>query len=420
LEIEFRTKTKDGTYRCMVNRGRVVETDNEGKPLRIIGTMVDITDRKLAEEKAQTLLELGPDAMVVANREGEITYVNEQTENIFGYARYELIGQSIESLIPDRMQKIHVGHRQEFYINPKTRAMGIDLELYGKHKDGTEFPVEISLSPFESDEGILVASAVRDISERRKEQEELKQHRFHLQDLVEKRTAELRASNEELESYSYSIAHDLRTPLRAITSFSQILIKNSKQKLDEEELDSLQRIVKAGKKMARLIDDILELSRITRSNLHLGNVNLSKLGSDIVEHLEQAQPNKKVHWHIQDNLIVKGDSQLLEVALQNLLENAWKYTDISEEAEIEVGKQKVKNEIVYYVKDNGIGFDMEHCNNLFKPFHTLHGSKEIEGSGVGLATAQRVIQRHGGRIWAEAEEDHGAIFYFSLPQNYIL
>ena len=348
-----------------------------------------------------------------------MTIINEQTEKIFGYARHELNGQMVEILIPDRLRKIHIGHRQIFYNNPQTRSMGADIELSGKHKDGTEFPVEISLSPFDSDEGMLVASAVRDVTERKQEQKELKQHRYHLQELVNKRTAELQASNEELESYSYSIAHDLRTPLRAITSFSQILISSSKQKLDEEEFDSLERIVVAGKKMAELIDDILELSRITRSELHLATVNLSELGSDIVDQLKQAQPNKKVHWHIQDNLIVKGDSHLLEVALQNLLENAWKYTDITEEAEIEVGKQKIKNEVVYYVKDNGVGFDMNYSNNLFKPFHKLHTSKDIEGAGVGLATAQRVIQRHGGRLWAEAEKDHGATFYFSLPQNYI-
>jgi len=243
---------------------------------------------------------------------------------------------------------------------------------------------------------------IQDITERKQAEEELNRQKI-----------ELEVSNKELESYSYSIAHDLRTPLRAITSFSQILMAEAPEKFDAEQLQYLTRIVAAGKNMAQLINDILELSRITRSALNYENVNLSKVAQDIIERLEQEHPDKKVQWQIQGNMFVNGDSTLLTLALQNLLENAWKFTRDKTPAQIEMSEKQRDNEIVFSVKDNGVGFDMEYKKNLFKPFHRLH-PKEFEGTGVGLATVHRIIQRHGGRMWVEAEVEQGATFYFTL------
>jgi light-regulated signal transduction histidine kinase (bacteriophytochrome) len=236
-----------------------------------------------------------------------------------------------------------------------------------------------------------------------------------LEELVTIRTADLEASNKELESYSYSIAHDLRAPLRSIVSFSQILQEDTKDKLTSEDLDNLHRVISAGKRMSRLIDDILELSRITRTELHYGTVNLSKLAHEILYRLRHAHPEKQAQWTVHDNLVVNGDARLLEVALQNLIENAWKYTRDISPAQIEIGSEYIQGETAYFVKDNGVGFNMAHANKLFKPFHRLHTPQEFEGTGIGLATVQRIIQRHGGRVWSQSEKNKGATFYFTLP-----
>jgi light-regulated signal transduction histidine kinase (bacteriophytochrome) len=257
--------------------------------------------------------------------------------------------------------------------------------------------------------------AMEDITERKKMENEIKRHRDHLEELVARRTADLTASNEELESYSYSIAHDLRTPLRAITSFSQILNADISAALKPEHRQDLERIIAAGKKMSQLIDDILELSRISRMELRVSTVNLSKLGDEIIAELRQSHSDRPVLWHVHDALNVEGDSRLLQCALKNLLENAWKYTRGKNPARIEFGKQIVDGGNVYYVKDNGIGFDMQYKKNLFKPFQRLHLPTEFEGTGIGLATVQRVIQRHGGRVWAQAAKNQGATFFFTLP-----
>lgn len=268
-----------------------------------------------------------------------------------------------------------------------------------------------------SDLPLRILLAIEDVTERKHFENELKQHRDHLEELVTVRTADLEVSNKELESYSYSIAHDLRAPLRSMTSFSQILMEDVKDQLTPDDLANLNRIVVAGKKMSQLIDDILELSRITRTELHFGTVNLSKIGNEVIARLKQLQPSKKVQCDIQENLVVKGDSRLLEVALQNLMENAWKYTRNTTSAQIEFGVQKHNGETVYYVKDNGVGFDMQYKNRLFKPFHRLHSPQEFEGTGIGLATVQRIIQRHSGRIWVKAELNRGATFFFMLPES---
>jgi hypothetical protein len=238
-----------------------------------------------------------------------------------------------------------------------------------------------------------------------------------LEELVALRTAELESSNKELESYSYSIAHDLRAPLRAIIGFSQILKDDTQDKLDTEEINILQRIIAAGKNMSELIDDILELSRITRSELHFGTADLASLGNAVMARLTQSQLEREARWQVDDDLVVHGDARLLEVAIQNLIENAWKYTRKQKVAEIHLGKTTINGETTYYVKDNGVGFDMQYANQLFKPFHRLHSPTEFEGTGIGLATVQRIIQRHGGRIWADTQENCGATFYFTLRQK---
>lgn len=255
--------------------------------------------------------------------------------------------------------------------------------------------------------------------QRKKAQQQLETYQNQLEAIVAERTANLQAHNEELESYSYSIAHDLRTPLRAIVSFSQILEQDTSEKLDDHEHDALQRIISAGKHMASLIDDILELSRITRSECSKTTVDISRICREIANELQAHHPGRQVNWRIADNLQAAGDEKLITILLQNLLDNAWKYTEGKDQAFIEVASSTQpelanKHYSVFYVRDNGIGFDMTYKDKIFKPFQRLHRD-EYEGSGVGLATVQRVVQRHGGRVWGEGKHNGGATFYFALP-----
>ncbi len=226
---------------------------------------------------------------------------------------------------------------------------------------------------------------------------------------------ELATINRELESYSYSIAHDLRAPLRSVTSFSQIVLEDAKDKLTNDEKDNLNRVVAASVRMAELIDDILQLSRITREELSTERLNLSKLVERSQHLLSSQSPHRKVKWEIQPDVVVTADPRLIERAIENLINNAWKYTSHTDNAEIAFGTLTKNHETIYFVRDNGAGFDMNYAHKLFATFQRLHSPREFTGSGVGLAIVLRVIQRHHGRIWGEGEVGKGATFYFTLP-----
>ena len=235
--------------------------------------------------------------------------------------------------------------------------------------------------------------------------------------LLDKRARQLEDSNRELESYSYSIAHDLRGPLRTITAFSQILMEDADSRLNKNEKDYLDRIINAGLFMAELIDDILELSRLTRLNIQHGNVNLSSIAQECFYTLQATEPERKVNMDIEDGLIAKGDAKLLRVVIHNLLGNAWKFTRESQFPEIKLGVLKRGLNQVFYVKDNGVGFDMKYAKKVFGIFQRLHTRDEFEGTGIGLASVERIISRHGGKVWVDAKTNEGATFYFTLPDS---
>ncbi|MEJ2179336.1 MAG: ATP-binding protein [Gammaproteobacteria bacterium] len=236
--------------------------------------------------------------------------------------------------------------------------------------------------------------------------------------LLDQRAKQLEDSNKELESYSYSIAHDLRGPLRTITAFSQILLEDANKKLDNQEKDSLNRIVNAGKFMAELIDDILELSRITRINIEYKDVDLTALAEECLQGLQSSEPDRKVDIEVQQNMQAKGDSQLLRIVLQNLLSNSWKFTKECTSPKIQVGTTKNAEKQAYFVKDNGVGFDVKYADKIFGIFQRLHTREEFDGTGIGLASVQRVVNRHGGKVWVNAKDQKGATFYFSLPEDF--
>ena len=586
----------------------------------------EILERKKSESKFMGLLESAPDAMVIADSVGKIQMVNAQTEWIFGYKRDEIIGKEVEILIPERFHNKHTEYRHGYVEHPKVRGMGVGMELFGKRKDGSEFPVEISLSPMKlvGEAGILVISAVRDITKQKEDEEQIiklnenleqliiertselelslkkekaariemnknqlrltflteaskvlissldysktlenlanmitpdiadwcvidelteigtikrivtshvdpnkiklaneleqkypnatnglyevihnrksqfyhdiseelleslaynQEHLRLMNDLgirsaiivpllsrdkiygvmtlglsdsvrlfdendfeftkelarrtsfaienaklykelqvtnaelelrVAQRTTELEAINKELEAFSYSVSHDLRAPLRSIDGFSNKILKDYNNLFDDQGKDYFNRVMNASRHMGHLIDDLIKLARISRIDMNSAEINLSAMAQSIISELKESNPERKANIYIQDDMIITGDRNLMHVALHNLLGNAWKYSKNKPETEIEFATIQNDKQIVYFIRDNGAGFDMRYIDKLFGAFQRLHSHSEFEGTGIGLATVQRIFRRHHGTIWAESEVNKGTTFFFTL------
>jgi PAS domain S-box-containing protein len=347
----------------------------------------------------RTLLESLVGGVVIINNTGIILLINENSARIFGYSRKEIIGKSISLLLPERFRGVHSAHIASFFAEPKIRPMGIGMDLSGRRSDGTEFPVEIGLSFIDTISGRFAMAFVNDIT-LRKSAEQI-----------------IRDRNKELEAFVYSVSHDLRNPLRTISGFNEILLEDYSEKLDFTGRDYLSRIYRSTKKMDRLIDDLLSLSRISRQEIIKTEVDLSTIATSIISELHQTQPEREVEISIGPEIKAYADSRLMEVALTNLLGNAWKFTGRTDHPKIEFGSNEQDSEIIYYVKDNGAGFNSKQGEKLFRPFQRLHTEAQFKGTGIGLAIVERVITRHGGRIWAESEEDNGASFFFTLPNK---
>ena len=380
----------------------------------------DLSARKESEARYRGLLEAAPDAMVVVNQRGEIVLLNAQAEKQFGYYRDELIGQKVKNIIPEGFAERLIADALRSTEDALAQQIGTGIELIALRKNGSEFPIELMLSPLESAEGILVTAAIRDITRRKKAEAHLLQKVQELNRSNEelgKSAKSASDANKELEAFAYSVSHDLRAPLRSVDGFSQVLLEDYAGKLDEEGKNSLNRIRAASQRMGMLIDDMLSLSQVTRREIALARTDLSKMAAEIVAELRLGEPRRQVEFTAAPELITTTDPHLMRIALVNLLGNAWKFTGRRPQARIEFGTTDHEGRQAYFVADNGAGFDMAYAGKLFGAFQRMHSITEFEGTGIGLATVQRIIHRLGGQVWAEATPDHGATFYFALDDG---
>jgi PAS domain S-box-containing protein len=339
-----------------------------------------------AEKRFRDLMESAPDALVIMEEDGSIVLVNAMTEKLFGYSREELVGKSADMLLPER-------HRGKRVLREKSEE---DEELRGRRKNGNEIPIEIARGPVETEDGLLVSSAIRDVTERKR---------------IE---AQLQVSNQELEAFSYSVAHDLRSPLRGINGFSRALLEDWGDKLDEDARQQLDRICAAAGRMGSLIDALLSLARVTRAQITRKELDMSQIADGVVQQLRVGQTERAVDVVIQPGVRAYGDPALVAAVLENLLGNAWKFTANKSPARIEFGAERSGATTAFFVRDDGAGFDMAYAEKLFAPFQRLHTVREFAGTGIGLATVSRIVRRHGGRIWAEGAVNAGATFRFTL------
>jgi PAS domain S-box-containing protein len=403
---------KEGS-KIIVSSRWLPRRDPAGNMTSILEINRDITQQRQDEEKFRNLLESAPDAMVIVDKAGQIQLVNAQTEKVFGYSREELVGCNVELLMPRRFHERHIRDREAYSESPHARAMGLGLELFGRRKDGSEFPVEISLSPLQTSEGALISSAVRDVSLRRRTEEQIRKLNAELKQKV----TELSLVNRELESFSYSVSHDLRAPLRHIDGFTRILIEEHAAEFSGEAKGYLDRVLKAVTHTGQLVDDLLNLARIGRKEIDRKTVALTNIVRQAMASVPVEKERGEIEWRIEPLPEVNCDPGLMELVFTNLLANAVKFTRTRQFAVIEVGSLHNDGADIFFVRDNGVGFDPKYADKLFGVFQRLHRQEEFEGTGVGLATVQRIIHRHGGEVWAESELGRGTTFFFTLEKH---
>lgn len=362
--------------------------------------------RRADEQRFQlaAIVESSGDAIVANGPDGLVQSWNKGAERLFGYAAEDAIGRPISRLVLP-------GCEDDEPPLAAAWAKGepaLSFETVWRRKDGSEVDVSVTVSPIRDSRGDLVGAsmAARDISDRKRAEAAV---------LRAREAAE--GANRELEAFSYSVAHDLRAPLRAVDGFGHALLEDYGEKLDAEGRRYIERMREAAKKMGRLIDSLLELGRVTQIGLRSQQVDLSELARASADRLRESQPNRDVAFVICEGLTEKGDPALLGAAIENLLGNAWKFTRNRQDARIEFGLAREGVEKAYFVRDNGAGFDMAFASKLFGVFQRLHATREFEGTGVGLATVQRIVRRHGGRVWAEGKVGEGACFHFTLGES---
>ena len=415
-QIEFRVFDKDGAMRWA--HASSAPTFENGEVVGVTGVLSEITARKRtlealyeSEARYRALVEMSPDAIVV-HRDGKIVFVNRTAVEMSGASDpAELLGRPALDLVHESSRALAIERIRGMVVDgrPAARVEEKFLRLDGRVGD-----VEVMASPivFQGQPSLLVI--IHDATERKRVQEEIQRLNEELEQRVRDRTAELVAANRELEAFSYSVSHDLRAPLRVIGGFAGVFLEEYGQTLDAQGRSYLDKIHTTSARMDRLIRDMLAFSRMLRASMTVGAVDLSAIARAVIEEFRQDEPGREVESVIADGIVVDGDDALLRIVMENLIGNAWKYTSTGARARIEFGVEEQDGEKIYFVRDDGVGFDMRFVGNLFRPFQRLHAIGEFEGTGIGLATVARIVERHGGRIWAESEVDCGATFRFTL------
>lgn len=349
-----------------------------------------------AERLFQLVVDSSPNGVVMVDRRGIIVLVNREIERLFGYTRDELIGQSIERLVPERFRNSHPDMRQGFLASPQARAMGAGRDLFGVHKDGSEIPVEIGLNPIEVEEGFFVLASVIDIGPRKQ---------------VE---AELRRSNEELERFAYVVSHDLQEPLRTVSSYVQLLSRRYRDRLDADAVDFIDFTVGGVRRMQQLIADLLTFSRVGTRGAPLVPTGMQAVYENTLASLRAALDESNATVTADPLPTVMADAGQLAQLLTNLLGNALKFRG-NQPSHVHVGATRAGRMWTITVQDNGIGIAPEYFERIFVIFQRLHSREEYAGTGVGLAICKRIVERHGGRIWVDSTPGQGARFSFTLP-----
>jgi len=343
-----------------------------------------------------------------------IVFVNDAAERLTGFTRAELIGRTPRMFQGPRTDRAELNRIAAALRERKS----VHAELINYTRAGTEYWIEVNISPVESDTGEIThfVAIERDITLRRAAETEISRLNAELEQRVSDRTAELQAANQELEAFSYSVSHDLRAPLRHLTGFAELLQKNDHAKLDDRARRHLTFISESAVRMARLIDDLLAFSRSGHMEFRKVPVNLDALVQEVIRSMQPGTRGRRIVWQMAPLPGVHADANLLRAVLTNLLANALKFTQPRDEATIQMGCTENEHEHIFFIRDNGVGFDMQYVEKLFGVFQRLHATDEFEGTGIGLANVRRIVSRHGGRTWAESVLNEGAAFYFSLPK----
>jgi PAS domain S-box-containing protein len=416
-ELHFVTKSGEERWAEL----SVTLIDYENQTTGIV-TGIDITERKNAEQQIthseselRNIIDNLQDTYYRTDLQGRILRASKSVYDLLDYQEEELLGTKLSDLYVDPQ-----GRENFLQLMQQNKGVVKNYEAALRRKDGSHVWVSTNAHYFFDKDGNIqgVEGTTRDISNIMHARKELEKHQLHLEELISERTLDLEAANRELESFCYSVSHDLRAPLRSIDGFSQILLEDYDQLLDDVSKDYLQRVRSGAQRMGQLIDDLLKLSRVSSGGLKKETIDLTQMAQEIADGLRQSSQERNAAITIESKLTCYGDKGLIRVVVENLFSNAWKYTQYKQEqTQIEFGQQNLDGTPVFFIKDNGAGFDMKYSNKLFGPFQRLHTAQDFEGSGIGLATVNRIIQRHGGKVWAEGEPDKGATFYFSLPES---